>query len=48
MLVLDAFKEQLIQEVKGQISTGLVISGSMTLQLQVLDVVVNEPVQDHF
>jgi hypothetical protein len=48
MLVLDVFKEQLIQVVKGQISTGLVISGSMTLQLQVLDVVVNEPVKDHF
>jgi len=51
MLVLDAFKRHLTQEVKGEmrkVNTDLiVIPGGMTSQLQVLDVVVNKPFKDH-
>jgi hypothetical protein len=50
MLVLDAFKH-LTQQVKEEMRKAntdlLVISGDMTSQLQVLDVVVNKPFKDH-
>jgi hypothetical protein len=49
--VLDAFKSHLTPEVKSAIhamNTDLVvISGGMTLQLQVLVAVVNKPFKDH-
>jgi hypothetical protein len=50
MLVLDAFKRHLTQEVKGEmrkVHTDLiVISGGMTSQLQVLNMVVSKPFKD--
>jgi hypothetical protein len=51
MLVLDAFRGHLTQQVKEEMRKGntdvLVIPGGMTSQLQVLDVVVNKPFKDH-
>jgi hypothetical protein len=50
-LFLDAFKDHLTQEVKGEIreaNTELVmIPHGMMPQLQVLDVVINKPFKDH-
>jgi hypothetical protein len=51
MLVLDAFKGHLIEKVKtvasSLLNTDLVmVPGSMTSQLQVLDAVVNKPFKD--
>jgi hypothetical protein len=50
MLVLDAFKGCLTQDVKEEIrnaNTGFImILGGMTSQLQVLDMVVNKPFKD--
>jgi len=53
MLVIDVFKGHLTPEIEATITGSsmntnlVVIPGGMTLQLQVLDVMVNKPFKDH-
>jgi len=53
MLVMDVFKGHLTPEIEATVTGSsmntdlVVIPGGMTLQLQVLDVVVNKPFKDH-